>query len=110
MSCSASATRTASSYPIGSNGTTRRMLSSWTTTSLAIESTSERPAWVSTSVTSASQREESPGVSSGTGTISSRRFLIAATRRIIVTYCSTSGPPMSKTRPTAWSSSSTPTR
>ena len=48
----------------------------WTTTSLVIESTSDRPVWVSTSVTSESQREDSPGVSSGTGTISSRRFLM----------------------------------
>ena len=86
------------------------MLWSFTTTSVAIESTSDRPVWVSTSVTSASQSDDSPGDSRGTGTTSSGRLMILATRRSIVTYCSTSGPPISKTVPVARGSSSTPTR
>ena len=77
------------------------MLASQTTTSLAIESISDRPVWVSTSVTSASQRDDRPGLSSGTGTINRRRFLIVAIRRSMVTYCNASGPPISKTRPFA---------
>ena len=62
-----------------------RMLSSRTTTSLVIESTRDRPVWVSTSVTRDSQREDSCGVSSGTGTIARRVPSIAATRRIMST-------------------------
>src|SRR4029077_11606390 len=61
-----------------------------------------RPVAVSTSVTRVSHREDSRGVSSGTDRIGSGRPWMAATRRSMVTYCSTSGPPASKTRPAAF--------
>ena len=50
-----------SSYPIGSNGTTSRIVSSLTTTSLSIDSIRLRPVAVSTSVTNDSHRDESSG-------------------------------------------------
>ena len=86
------------------------MLSSRTTTSLVIESISDRPVCTSTLVTRDSQREDNRGESSGTGTTSSRRPSMAATRRSISTYSRTSGPPMSSARPAASGTSSTPTR
>ena len=86
------------------------MVSSRTTTSLVIESISDRPVCTSTPVTRASQREDSCGESSGTGTTSSIRPSIAATRRSISRYSSTSGPPISNARPAASGTSSTPTR
>ena len=110
-SCSASACLTASSYPIGSNGTTERMLSSSTTTSLLIESDQVAGrVWVSTSVTRPSQRDESPGLSSGTGTITSGRFWILATRRSIVDVLQHLGSADLEDPPDRPPRSSTPTR
>ena len=66
-----------------------------TTTSLLIDSMSDRPVCTSTSVTSDSHRDDSDFDSSGTGTISNVRPSMAATRRSMSTYRRTSGPPMS---------------
>src|SRR5690242_4436368 len=107
---SRSASRTASSYGMGSKGMRSRMDGSRTMTSLVIESMSVRPVEVSTSVTSASHRDDSQGVSSGTGRITMGRPSMAATRLSMVEYRNTSGPPASKTRPAASGSSSTPRR
>jgi hypothetical protein len=61
------------------------MLSSRITTSLVIESISERPVCTSTSVTSDNHSDDSCGESSGTGIISIGRPWMAATRRIMST-------------------------
>ena len=78
-----SAPRTASSKPSRSKGISRPISSSSTTTSLTMESTSERPALASTSVMRLSQCDDSLGDSSGTGSRNSGRFSTAATRRIM---------------------------
>ena len=74
-----------------------RSLIDWsrTITSLVMESIRARPVPVSMSVTRVSHSEDSQGVSSGTGRRSSGRFSMAATRRSMAEYCSTSGPPTS---------------
>src|SRR4029453_6007114 len=80
LSRSSSARRTASSYDVRLIGTISRIDSSRATTSVVIESTRARPARVSPSVTSDSHKDESRGLSSGTGTIGSGRRSILATR------------------------------
>ena len=89
---------------------TVRMLSSCTITSLIIESTSDRPVRVSTSVTSESHRADSDGVRNGTGDHDSLAALDRGKPAHHLDVFENLGPPISKARLVACGAPRTATR